>query len=200
MLVTVLAAFLLFYRTTGTHTFIECVAKGNPILESFPRQCRLPDGTLTIEPIALEDSVTVVTATSSSKDSSVGNTVLIFLGNSKENPNVTDCSRVYPVQRSIDSSSDPQKAALEQLLSGPTEEEKVRGFASFLPEGASLKKLSVQNGVARAEFDAALEQGVAGSCRVASIRAQITKTLKQFTAIKDVIISVDGKVNDILQP
>ena len=33
----------------GIASFEECVAAGYPVMESYPRQCRTPDGTLFIE-------------------------------------------------------------------------------------------------------------------------------------------------------
>jgi spore germination protein GerM len=45
-----------------------------------------------------------------------------------------------------------------------------------------------------------LEFQVGGSCRVAAIRAQITDTLKQFPPVDEVIISIDDRTEDILQP
>jgi hypothetical protein len=35
---------------------------------------------------------------------------------------------------------------------------------------------------------------------VAAISAQIRETLKQFSTVKGVIISIDGRTEDILQP
>ncbi len=37
-------------------TFDECVAAGNPVLESYPRQCRTTDGQLTVEDISVPES------------------------------------------------------------------------------------------------------------------------------------------------
>ncbi len=50
------------------------------------------------------------------------------------------------------------------------------------------------------DFDETLEKAVGGSCRVAAIRSQITKTLLQFPSFKKVIISINGRTEDILQP
>lgn len=36
---------------TGVHSFSDCVEEGNPIMESYPRQCRSLDGQLFIEDI-----------------------------------------------------------------------------------------------------------------------------------------------------
>jgi len=45
-----------------------------------------------------------------------------------------------------------------------------------------------------------LEFQVGGSCRVSAIRAEIIQTLKQFSTIKEVIISINNRTEDILQP
>lgn len=50
------------------------------------------------------------------------------------------------------------------------------------------------------DFDERLEFQVGGSCRVAAISAQIRETLKQFPQVKEVIISINGRTEDILQP
>ena len=49
-------------------------------------------------------------------------------------------------------------------------------------------------------FNAKIEEGVGGACKVTAIRSQITETLKQFFAVTQVIISVNGKTEGILQP
>jgi spore germination protein GerM len=51
-----------------------------------------------------------------------------------------------------------------------------------------------------ADFNERLEYQVGGSCRVSAIRAQISETLKQFPTIKDVIILINGRKEDVLQP
>ncbi|PIP22172.1 MAG: hypothetical protein COX38_02115, partial [Candidatus Nealsonbacteria bacterium CG23_combo_of_CG06-09_8_20_14_all_39_25] len=48
--------------------------------------------------------------------------------------------------------------------------------------------------------DEQLEFQVGGSCKVSAIRAQITQTLKQFPTVDEVVISINGRTEDILQP
>jgi len=48
--------------------------------------------------------------------------------------------------------------------------------------------------------DKQIEYQMGGSCRVSAIRSQITQNLLQFPTIKNVIISVNGRTEDILQP
>ncbi|MFH1582463.1 MAG: GerMN domain-containing protein, partial [bacterium] len=66
--------------------------------------------------------------------------------------------------------------------------------------GVEINSLSIINGVARADFNEQLEYQAGGSCRVGAIRAQITETLKQFPTVNEVIISINGRIEDILQP
>jgi len=111
-----------------------------------------------------------------------------------------DCSRTIAVERLVPKTSAVARAAVEALLRGATEEEINRGFVSNINPGTRVQKLTIENGIAKVEFDEQLEFQVGGSCRVAAIRAQITETLKQFPTVKDVIISIDGRTEDILQP
>jgi spore germination protein GerM len=74
------------------------------------------------------------------------------------------------------------------------------GYFSAINPGVVLNKLTIENGVAKADFNDLLNMNVAGSCRVAMIRAQITQTLKQFPTVKSVVISVNGATDTILQP
>jgi len=60
--------------------------------------------------------------------------------------------------------------------------------------------LTIENGVAKADFDPQLQFQVGGSCRVQAIRAEITQTLKQFPTVNEVFISVNGETELILQP
>jgi len=90
--------------------------------------------------------------------------------------------------------------AIEQLLLGPTDSEMLAGFYTNINPGVKLQSISIKNGIAMVDFDETLEKAVGGSCRVAFIREQITKTLKQFSTVKDVVISINGRTEDILQP
>ncbi len=130
--------------------------------------------------------------------------VKVYFNNIKNDPGMPDCSKVYPVEREIDLKIVPnalEKGALEELLAGLTNKDKDNGFVSNLPtEGVKVQKLEVKDGTANVDFNQALQQGVAGSCRVIAIRAQITQTLRQFPGINNVVISIDGKTEEILQP
>lgn len=63
----VIAAFLviivviLYFRNGGTiDNFEKCAAAGYPILDSYPEQCRTPEGKSFTKPYAIGDSVTYI--------------------------------------------------------------------------------------------------------------------------------------------
>jgi hypothetical protein len=124
----------------------------------------------------------------------------IFFANVKLNEEASDCKIVYPVSRSLQNIAGIERLAVEELIKGPTEEEKAEGYVSEINPNVKVLGLSIEDGVARVDFSKELEEGVAGSCKVESIRAQIEETLKQFDNINSVVISVEGKAEGILQP
>jgi hypothetical protein len=125
--------------------------------------------------------------------------VKTYFGNSNLDPQ-NSCNKVFAVNRDIPKTQSPARAALEELLKGLSDSEKAQGFFTSINTGVKIQKLTIVNGVATVDFDEALEQAVGGSCRVAAIRAQITETLKQFSTVKSVVISINGRTEDILQP
>ena len=108
------------------------------------------------------------------------------------------CDKVYEVSRQVPKTSAIARTALEELLKGPSGGES--GYITFLNDGIKIQKLNVEEGIAYADFDEALERNVGGSCRIAGIYAQIEETLTQFSSVNEVLISIDGRTEDILQP
>lgn len=126
-------------------------------------------------------------------------TVKIYFSNSQLDPN-TDCQTVFPITRTIPKTTAVAKATLEQLLQGPTDTEKQQGYLTSINDEVKIQKLTIINGVAKVDFNDQLEYWVGGSCRVSAIRTQIIQTLKQFPTVKEVIISINDRTKDILQP
>jgi len=124
----------------------------------------------------------------------------IYFGNSRLDPEVMDCTKVFAVKRTIPKTERIGQAALVELLKGPTEEEKTQGYFTSINSGVAVQSLTIENGTAKADFNEQLEYATGGSCRVAAISSQIQQTLKQFPTVSNVIISIDGRTEDILQP
>lgn len=126
--------------------------------------------------------------------------VKAFFANSKQDPQALNCDNVYPVERRVPKTEAVARLALKELLKGPTITEQKQGFFTNINSNVRIQKLVVENGVAKPDFSEDLEYHVGGSCRVAGIRSQIIETLKQFPTINDVVISINDRVEDILQP
>lgn len=110
------------------------------------------------------------------------------------------CEKVFAVKRVVPKTAEPWNAAIAELLAGPTAAERRAGYATSLPSGVKLTSVTVADGVATADFTSSLERGVAGSCRVTAILAQLEQTVKQFSDVQSVVVSIDGKTEGILQP
>lgn len=126
-------------------------------------------------------------------------TIKVFFSNNKLDKEIT-CNRVFSVERQVAKTVAVAGQVLAELLKGPSAEDKANGYYTSINPGVTLQKLTINQGTARVDFDQTLEKAVGGSCRVSAIRAQLVQTLKQFSTIKDVIISINGRTEDILQP
>ncbi|OGY43060.1 MAG: hypothetical protein A2729_03785 [Candidatus Buchananbacteria bacterium RIFCSPHIGHO2_01_FULL_39_14] len=111
-----------------------------------------------------------------------------------------DCQYVEAVERKIPKTLGIAKVALKELLKGPTESEKAAGFYTSINSDVKIQKIEIYQETAYIDFNSQLEYQVGGSCRVAAIRSQIVQTLKQFSTVKNVVISVDSRTEDVLQP
>ena len=123
----------------------------------------------------------------------------VYFSNTQSDPKA-ECEKVVPAIRSIAKVEKIGTASLEELLKGPNNEEKTFGFATLIPTNAKLQTFTIEGTVGRPDFTAELNKDVAGSCRVLAIRSQIEKTILQFSTIESVIISIEGRTEDILQP
>jgi hypothetical protein len=125
--------------------------------------------------------------------------VLAYFNNNKMDPEVS-CNKVFSVEREVPETTAVARASLDELLKGSTSEEQTAGFFTSINQGVKIQSLIIENGTAKVDFDEQLETAVGGSCKVSAIRAQITQTLMQFSTVKNVVISINGRTEDILQP
>lgn len=114
-----------------------------------------------------------------------------------------DCSEVREETATVVRSTLPVETALRYLLASGSWVTEGNGTrrATSIPDGTQLISLKVSGGTATAIFSPELENYGGGSCNVQAIRAQIEQTLKQFSSVKNVVISVEGKTpEETLQP
>lgn len=176
------------YNTTAEFMMPEG-EKG--IIEVFDRSAA--DGTEV-------DKITIPVVFAESISKSPTSSVKIFFSNNKKDTDLIECDKVYEVSRIVTTTQAIGKATLEELLNGPTAEEKKLGYVTSINPKVKIQKLTIEKGTATIDFDETLQKGVGGSCRITTIKTQIIETLKQFETVKNVIISINGNTEDILQP
>ncbi len=126
--------------------------------------------------------------------------VKLYFGNGQLDPQ-NQCTLVFPVERMVSGKVAIYRAVLEELLKGPSPDDVAAGYRTAIPSNVTLKSVAADaEGVVTADFDERLSRGVAGSCTVEAIRAQIGVTLKQFPEVRDVIVSVNGRTEGVLEP
>lgn len=111
-----------------------------------------------------------------------------------------DCEIVKLFPRRITKTSEVAYLSLYELLKGPTPAEKTLGASTQIPEGTQINSVRRNGDTIYADFNEMLEYQSGGSCHVQAIRSQITNTLKQFSGVNNVVISINGRTEDILQP
>lgn len=124
----------------------------------------------------------------------------LYFGNEDFNSTLADCDEVFPVYRRSRDASDLVTVALQELLEGPSAEEQNQGYYTSLNPGVSLLGIRREGKTLYPDFSRSLEEDVAGSCRTMAIRSQIKETLLQFDDVEEVVILVEGRPGNILQP
>lgn len=116
----------------------------------------------------------------------------------------TNCSEVTQTTETIAPTNLPVEATLRKLLAkdpAVIDQQAQPGYGTYIPKGTRLISLKVSGGTATAVFSSELENYGGGSCNVEAIRAEIEQTLKQFSSVHQVVISVEGKTpEESLQP
>jgi hypothetical protein len=114
---------------------------------------------------------------------------------------------LVPVSREVDGTVAVARAAMEQLLAGPTDDERahdlqVGTIGTQIPEGTRLLGLDVADGIATVDLSGDFASGdITGDERESwAIRlAQVTYTLTQFPTVESVRFLVDGKPGNAIE-
>ncbi|HHV55968.1 MAG TPA: GerMN domain-containing protein [Firmicutes bacterium] len=90
------------------------------------------------------------------------------------------------------------RVALEELLQGPTPQEKRDGLESEIPVGTKLRNLRVSRRVAFVDLDSTFESG-GGTASVRARVAQLVYTATQYPEIADKVrIMIDGQMPEAI--
>lgn len=131
-------------------------------------------------------------------------TIKIFLSNEKLNPNIDDCNKVFPVNRTIPKTTATAMAAMKELFKGATKDEETKGYSGMPANETNgiLKSINVKNGAAYVNFTKLLleQMGTATtSCGSGQYFGAIEQTLTQFPTIKKVYYAVEGNTNEFYE-
>lgn len=99
--------------------------------------------------------------------------------------------------RNIPQTSAVAKAALEQLLLGPTADDGALSISSAIPAGTKLRGVTVKDSLATVDLSPEFESG-GGSLSIQLRAAQVVYTLTQFPTVKTVAFEIDGEPLDAL--
>lgn len=100
--------------------------------------------------------------------------------------------KLSPVRRTIASTPAVGRAALAELLEGPTAEERADGLSTAIPEGTSLRDVSVSDGIATVDLEGRFDDG-GGSASMLGRVAQVVATLTRFPTVNRVAFRLDGR-------
>ncbi|MGA7730578.1 MAG: GerMN domain-containing protein [Chloroflexia bacterium] len=200
---TVFSNTLQVLREDGDPIVVDSI---NWLIEGEPPRPAAPQATLTLKRLSGEviakQNVTVL-----HYDSPETQQVKLYW--------IDDVLDLYPSIRIIPKTPAVATAALQELLWG-IDPASLAGFSTAIPSPeqvlaypgrtlawgprVTLRSLVIRDGVATADFSREINAYGGGAARVGAIREQIESTLKQFPTVSEVIIAVEGRVEDALQP
>jgi hypothetical protein len=99
---------------------------------------------------------------------------------------------LVPVHRSIDATRAVGRAAISELLEGPTGSEADFGVTTSVPDGTILLGLDIADGLATVDLSREFESG-GGSASMFGRLAQVVYTLTQFPTVERVAFRLDGQ-------
>ncbi len=127
--------------------------------------------------------------------------ILLYFASSHTPNHIAHCDKVYPAARSVASTPAIARSALEKLLAGPSQKERELGYFSAISEGVKINQLDISGKTARVDFsEEILNMETGATCEKTLIKTQITETLKQFSTVEDVIITIGGKAGQLESP
>lgn len=113
--------------------------------------------------------------------------VKLYFVNSSRTQSGT-CPSVYFVEREVPAPQSTPQEVLTELIKGPSEDERAKGYASAFENGTKFKSLKVSNGLAEVRFDPDFKTAK-GACARNTLRMQIVSTLQQFPEVNRVGIT-----------
>jgi hypothetical protein len=83
------------------------------------------------------------------------------------------------------------RAALEELVTGPSAEEGAWGLGTSIPEGTTVNAVTLDGGIATVDLSDEFDDG-GGSLSMSTRLAQVVFTATRFPTVKGVLLELDG--------
>ncbi len=99
---------------------------------------------------------------------------------------------LVPVHREVPHTEGVARAALTELLVGPSEEELEAGMSSAIPDGTVLLGVRIENGLATVDLSREYESG-GGTFSMTARLTQVVHTVTQFRTVDRVTFHLDGE-------
>lgn len=120
----------------------------------------------------------------------------VYFGNSEFDPGMSDCSKVFPVERIALKSGDLIETVLRELFKGPSESEEQNSYFSSFSSTTKdiLKNSKIEDRTLYINFVdiRGLISQAGTSCGGAHFFSEINKTVKQFSTLDNIIFAIDG--------
>jgi spore germination protein GerM len=100
---------------------------------------------------------------------------------------------VEPVERHLPKTQDPLSYAMAELMEGPTEEEKDKGYFSEIPEGTRVISITEQPGEVRINLNKQFVSG-GGSNSVVNRLKELSNTALEAEPVRKVYLEIDGEL------
>lgn len=114
------------------------------------------------------------------------NVYVYFLGTEGLNDDI------LPLKRMV-SASAPLRPAIEEMLKEPTEDEQKLGYVSTGYGDLKLVSVKIKRGTARIDFKRTISDDYnPGDLQTLAFESAVKKTAMQFSAVKKVIVCVNG--------
>lgn len=107
-----------------------------------------------------------------------------------------DAEKVAPSARTVAGPA-VAKAAMSELLQGPSDTERAQGLSSAVPAGTKLNGVSIASGTATVDLSEEFTSG-GGTLSMSARVAQVVFTLTQFRSVQRVTFRIDGKPLSVL--
>jgi germination protein M len=104
----------------------------------------------------------------------------------------TGNARLFPVVKSIEFIDSPITRTMDALLRGPSDSDRKRGAATFIPPGTKLISARIEGGHLTLNFSGEFESNTKGRQAVLFQLDQIMYTAFEFDQVSSVSILVDG--------